>query len=64
MAHNHDWWSVRVHDAGPGTLYLGGVHITQAGVPDFKPVSLERNPKYEGCSYEDAWPKKKIMEIR
>ena len=63
VAPHHDWWSVRVHDAGPGTIYLGGVHITPTGVPEFKPVALERNSTYEGLSFAEAWPRKKITEI-
>lgn len=55
---------MRVHDAGPGTLYLGGIKISANGVPNFMPMSLERNSLYEDSSFEEAWPKKVIREIK
>lgn len=59
-----NYWTVRVHDAGPGTLYLGGVKITPDGIPDFMPAALERDSLYEGSSFEQAWAKRVVKEIK
>ena len=57
---NHPRWTARLFNAVPGgdRLYLGGLHVDENGVGDFKHWWEEKRSKYAGKTFEEVYADK------